>query len=290
MFEGTYVAVVTPFKNGRIDADAFQKIIEHLITNGVNGIVPCGTTGESATLSHAEHVEVVTLAKEFAGNRAKILAGAGSNSTEEALELSEKIANIDVDGLLIITPYYNKPTQEGLYQHFKKVAQNVKLPICVYTVPGRTGVEIELDTLKRLEDECENIVAIKDATGDLDFTCDVLSDTSLSVLSGNDNLAFPMMTLGGSGVVSVAGNIIPDKVSRMISLCLDKEFSQAREIHFECLNLFRKLFIETNPIPVKTALHLMGMISSEMRLPLCQLTDKNREKFIRTLKKYNLIS
>ncbi len=289
MFEGTYVAVVTPFKDGKVDADAFQKIIENLITNGVDGIVPCGTTGESATLSHEEHVEVVSLAKKFAAGRAKILAGAGSNSTEEALELSQKIADIDVDGLLIITPYYNKPTQEGLYQHFKKVAESVKVPICVYSVPGRTGVEIEVDTLKRLEDDFENIVAIKEATGDLDFTCDVLSDTSLSVLSGNDNLAFPMMTLGGSGVVSVAGNIIPAKVSSMINLCLDREFSKAREIHFECLNLFRKLFLETNPIPVKTAVHLMGMASLEMRLPLCQMTEKNLEIFKRTLKKYNLI-
>lgn len=289
MFEGTYVAVVTPFKNGKIDANAFQKIIDHLITNGVNGIVPCGTTGESATLSHAEHVEVVSLAKEFANGRAKILAGAGSNSTREALELSEKIATLDVDGLLVITPYYNKPTQEGLYQHFKAVADNIKLPICVYSVPGRTAINIEVDTLKRLQDECENIVALKDATGDLDFTCDVLSDTTLSVLSGNDNLAFPMMTLGGSGVISVAGNIIPDRVSKMINLCLDKEFSQAREIHFECLNLFRKLFIETNPIPVKTAVHLMGMASLEMRLPLCEMTENNKEKFIQTLKNYGLI-
>ena len=289
MFEGTYVALATPFKNGKVNENEYKKLIDFVIENGVDGIVPCGTTGESATLSHEEHIEVVKMAKEFAKGRVKILAGSGSNCTREALYLSEKIAETGVDGLLIITPYYNKPTQKGLYLHYKLIADTVKLPIVVYTVPSRTGINISIDTLKKLSEECENIVAVKDATGNLDYTCDILNETDLTVLSGNDNLTFPMMALGASGCISVVANILPNKVSKMVKLCLRGEFGKARKIHFECLDICRKLFVETNPIPVKTALSLMGIINGELRLPLCEMEENNLEILKSSMKKLNLI-
>lgn len=289
MFRGTYVALVTPFKNGKVNAEEYKKLVNFVIDNGVDGIVPCGTTGESATLSHQEHLDVVKYAQEFAEGRVKIVAGAGSNCTNEALYLSEKIAAMNVDGLLVITPYYNKPTQSGLYRHYKALAGNVDLPIILYTVPGRTGVNLEIPTLQKLTDECSNIVAIKDATGDLDYTCDLLSDTDLTVLSGNDHLTFPMMALGAAGCISVAGNIIPKATSQMVNRCLKGDFVRARAIHFEYLELCRKLFVETNPIPVKTALSLMGMMKLEFRMPLCEMEDENLEILKQAMVKHKVL-
>ncbi len=279
MFEGAFTALVTPFKDGKIDYDTFGKLIEFQIKNGIHGVVPCGTTGESATLSHQEHKDVIEFVVKTVNGRVPVIAGSGSNSTQEALELTEFVKKAGADGALVITPYYNKPTQEGLYRHFKLIAESVDVPIVVYNVPGRTGVNLLPTTLGRLKD-ISNIVAVKEASGSVNQAEEIIEivDGKIDLLSGEDSLYFPLLAIGGKGMISVASNIIPGDVAKVYDEFKNNNIEEARN-----------LFYETNPIPAKTALKLMGMISGEMRLPLCEMSKENEDKLVEDLKKYNLI-
>lgn len=289
MFQGSYVAIVTPFKNGRVDFDKLQELVEFQINNGTTGIVPCGTTGESATLSHEEHKQVNKLVIEVAKGRAQVIAGAGSNNTKEAIELAEDAAKAGADAILCITPYYNKPTQEGLYRHFKAINDAIDIPIVLYNVPGRTGVNMSAETVFRLS-ELKNIVAIKEASGNLDQITQIIQTTDLDVLSGDDALTLPIMALGGKGVVSVVANIVPDKVSKLCQSMLAQDLATAREINRTLFPLSKAMFIETNPIPVKTALYLMGKIELELRLPLVPMKKENEEKLEKVLRENGVLN
>jgi len=288
MFSGSIVAIVTPFKNGLIDEKAYEKLIEFQIANGTKGIVPCGTTGESATLSHTEHNYLVKLTCDIVRKRVPVIAGTGSNSTAEAIALTARAKEVGANAALLISPYYNKPTQEGLYQHFKKIAEEIDFPLVIYNVPSRTAVSINPDTVARLS-EIKQIVAIKDATGNLDYTSEVISKCNITVLSGNDSQTFPMMALGGKGVISVAANIIPKDVAEMVDSFLDGDIEKAKKLHFKMFKLFNALFYETNPIPVKAALELMGIIGSEIRLPLTKMSEDNKVKLIKEMEEYGLL-
>jgi len=288
MFSGSIVAIVTPFKNGLIDEKAYEKLVEFQIANGTKGIVPCGTTGESATLSHTEHNYLVKLTCDIVQKRVSVIAGTGSNSTAEAIALTARAKEVGADAALLISPYYNKPTQEGLYQHFKKIAEEIDFPIVIYNVPSRTAVSINPDTVARLS-EIKQIVAIKDATGNLDYTSEVVSKCNITVLSGNDSQTFPMMALGAKGVISVAANIIPKDVAEMVDSFLDGDIEKAKKLHFKMFKLFNALFYETNPIPVKAALELMGIIGGEIRLPLTKMSDANKAKLIKEMEEYGLL-
>ncbi|HEY4715615.1 MAG TPA: 4-hydroxy-tetrahydrodipicolinate synthase [bacterium] len=290
MFRGTTVAIITPFQNGKIDEKALKKLIDFLIQNGVDGIVPCGTTGESATLSHEEHQRVVDITIEHVNKRIFVIAGSGSNSTQEAIRLSKHAEKAGADGALLITPYYNKPTQEGLYQHFKSVSENTNIPIVLYNVPGRTGVNMLPETVARLA-ELKNIVAIKEATGDLKQVSDVINlcPKDFAVLSGDDFTTLPILSVGGMGVISVTANVAPKDVSGMVNAYLKGDYKKALELHYKLWNMNRAMFVETNPIPVKTGLALMGMASPEMRLPLCQISEGNLQKLKKALKEHNLL-
>ena len=288
MFSGSIVAIVTPFKNGLIDEKAYEKLVEFQIANGTKGIVPCGTTGESATLSHTEHNYLVKLTCDIVQKRVSVIAGTGSNSTAEAIALTARAKEVGADAALLISPYYNKPTQEGLYQHFKKIAEEIDFPIVIYNVPSRTAVSINPDTVARLS-EIKQIVAIKDATGNLDYTSEVVSKCNITVLSGNDSQTFPMMALGAKGVISVAANIIPKDVAEMVDSFLDGDIEKAKKLHFKMFKLFNALFYETNPIPVKAALELMGIIGSEIRLPLTKMSEDNKAKLIKEMEEYGLL-
>ena len=288
MFSGSIVAIVTPFKNGLIDEKAYEKLVEFQISNGTKGIVPCGTTGESATLSHTEHNYLVKLTCDIVQKRVSVIAGTGSNSTAEAIALTARAKEVGADAALLISPYYNKPTQEGLYQHFKKIAEEIDFPLVIYNVPSRTAVSINPDTVARLS-EIKQIVAIKDATGNLDYTSEVISKCNITVLSGNDSQTFPMMALGGKGVISVAANIIPKDVAEMVDSFLDGNIEKAKKLHFKMFKLFNALFYETNPIPVKAALELMGIIGSEIRLPLTKMSEDNKVKLIKEMEEYGLL-
>ena len=288
MFSGSIVAIVTPFKNGLIDEKAYEKLVEFQIANGTKGIVPCGTTGESATLSHTEHNYLVKLTGDIVKKRVPVIAGTGSNSTAEAVTLTIRAKESGADAALLISPYYNKPTQEGLYQHYKKIAEETDFPLVIYNVPSRTAVSINPDKIARLS-EIKQIVAIKDATGNLDYTSEVISKCNITVLSGNDSQTFPMMALGAKGVISVAANIIPKDVADMVDCFLNDNIERARTLHFKMLNLFNALFYETNPIPVKTALELMGMIDGEIRLPLTKMSEANKAKLVKEMEDYGLL-
>ena len=288
MFSGSIVAIVTPFKNGLIDEKAYEKLIEFQIANGTKGIVPCGTTGESATLSHTEHNYLVKLTCDIVRKRVPVIAGTGSNSTAEAIALTARAKEVGANAALLISPYYNKPTQEGLYQHFKKIAEEIDFPLVIYNVPSRTAVSINPDTVARLS-EIKQIVAIKDATGNLDYTSEVVSKCNITILSGNDSQTFPMMALGGKGVISVAANIIPKDVAEMVDSFLDGDIEKAKKLHFKMFKLFNALFYETNPIPVKAALELMGIIGSEIRLPLTKMSEDNKAKLIKEMEEYGLL-
>ncbi|NOZ63907.1 MAG: 4-hydroxy-tetrahydrodipicolinate synthase [Caldiserica bacterium] len=289
MFEGSTVALVTPFKNGEIDWVTLEKLIEFHISSGTDCLLACGTTGESATLTHEEHKTLIKFMVEKVRKRIKVLAGTGSNSTREALELTEYAREVGADGSLLITPYYNKPTQKGLYLHFETIAQKVDIPIVLYNVPSRTGVNLAAETVKDLS-EIPNIVAVKEASGDLEQITKIISYQNIAVLSGDDSLTFPIMALGGKGVISVVGNVVPGKLKQMVKSALEGEWDTAREIHYQLYPLFKILFIETNPIPVKTALHLMGMLDLEFRLPLCSMKEDNRKKLIKVLAELRVIS
>lgn len=290
IFEGSMVALVTPFKNGKVDNDALQKLIEFQISNGTSVIVPCGTTGESATLTHDEHDHVIELTVKTVNKRAKVLAGAGSNSTAEAVRLHQYCKKIGADGALHITPYYNKPTQDGLLQHFQTIARSCDLPVVLYNVPGRTGVNMLPDTVAKLS-QIDTIVGIKEASGNLDQASEIIAHTSeeFALYSGEDSLTYPLYALGAKGVISVTTNIAPKDMSEQYAAIQKKDFATARALHYKLFDLHKTLFIETNPIPVKTALALMGYIEEEFRLPLCPIGPANREKLKAVMKKLGLI-
>lgn len=291
MFTGTYTAIVTPFKSGKVDEPALDRLIKLQIKGGVDGIVPVGTTGESPTLSYEEHMAVVAQSVQAAGKRVKVLAGTGANSTDEAIYLTKAAEQAGADGSLQVAPYYNKPTQEGLYQHFWAIAKATKLPIVLYSIPGRCGVEIGLETVQRLAAECKNIVGIKEAGGNADRVSQLRAvlGPKFTILSGDDSLTLPFMAVGADGVVSVASNIIPKEVSQMVRAFSEGRLAAAQKIHARFFPLFRNLFIETNPIPVKAALALRGLIEEEYRLPLVRMQAKNRETLAETMRSCGLL-
>jgi 4-hydroxy-tetrahydrodipicolinate synthase len=277
MLRGSYTALTTPFKNNAFDSAAYEKQIEFQAKNGTNGIVPVGTTGESPTLSHQEHHQVIEVAVKAAkGTGMKVIAGTGSNSTDEAIDLTKFAQRAGADAALIVNPYYNKPTQEGLYRHFKAIASAVELPIILYNIPGRTNINMTTATMARLAKEFKNIVAMKDAAGDTSITTETVATTGLTVLSGDDGMVVPMMSVGAVGVISVASNIIPKEMRKLVDAALANNYAEARDIHHKFFQLFKSLFVETNPIGVKTAMQLLGRDSGEMRLPLCEASAANR--------------
>jgi len=290
MFRGSIVAIVTPFRDGKIDEKAFRDLIEFQINNGTDGIVPCGTTGESATLSHEEHEKIIGLTIEAVNGRVPVIAGTGSNNTAEAARLTKHAKKAGANAALLITPYYNKPTQEGLYQHYRKVAEEVDIPIILYNVPGRTGVNMLPETVARLA-EIKNIVGIKEATGDLKQISEVISicPKDFLLLSGDDFTVYPTLAIGGHGVISVVANVAPKDMADLCDAYFAGDMKRANELHYRLLPLSGAMFYETNPIPVKTALSLMGKVSSEMRLPLCSLSEGNLNKLKKVMKDYGLI-
>ena len=290
MFEGSFVAIVTPFKNGKVDAVALKKLIEFHIENGTNGIVPCGTTGESATLSHREHEEVIRIAVETCKGRVPVLAGTGSNATHEAIELTLSAQKLGANGALLITPYYNKPTQEGLYQHFETVAKETELPVILYNVPSRTSINMLPETVARLS-KIENIVGIKEASGNLVQVSEIiqLCGPDFEVISGEDALTWPILALGGKGVISVTANIVPNKLSKLCEAALKGDMDTAGSLHYELLKLNDVMFIETNPIPVKAALAMMGQIDNEFRAPLCPPSENTLAILKSVLQEYSLV-
>ncbi len=276
MFSGSFTALITPFRNGQFDRATFEKQIEYQAKNGTNGIVPVGTTGESPTVSHDEHREIIEVAVHAAkGTGMKVLAGTGSNSTEEALDLTAFAKQAGANGALIVNPYYNKPTQEGLYRHFKEIATKVDLPIVLYNIPGRTGITMANSTVSRLARDFKNIVAMKEATGSVD-SCAELCNMGFPVLSGDDALTLPFMAVGAVGVISVATNIIPREIRQMVDAALANDFASARKIHLRHIELFKSLFIEGNPMGVKAAMQMLGRDTGDMRLPLCEVSDGAR--------------
>jgi 4-hydroxy-tetrahydrodipicolinate synthase len=290
MFKGSMVAIVTPFKNDRVDEKALADLIEFQIKNGTDVIVPCGTTGESATLSYEEHHRIIELTVNIVNKRVPVLAGAGSNSTSETLDLTNYAKKTGANGVLLITPYFNKPTQEGLYRHFAKVADSVDIPIVLYNVPSRTSVNMLPPTVARLREK-KNIVGIKEATGDMKQVSELirLCGRDFDVISGDDFTTFPLLCLGGVGVISVTANIVPADCAAMFDAFFSGKIEEALKIHYKLEPLHGPLFVETNPIPVKTALALMGRVSEEFRLPLCPMADINKEKLKKALKDYGLI-
>ncbi len=287
MFTGTYTAIVTPFKsNGQLDEAALERLIKAQIKGGVDGIVPVGTTGESPTLDYEEHVRVVELAVQFAAGRCKVIAGTGGNSTSEAIYLTKAAEEVGADASLQVAPYYNKPTQEGLYQHFKAIAEATELPLILYSIPGRCGIEIAVDTVKRLAGACPNIVGIKEAGGSCDRVSQLRQalEKHFNILSGDDSLTLPFMSVGAEGVISVASNLIPREVSHMVDYFRSGRPEAALKLHRKFYPLFKDLFIETNPIPVKAALAMQGVIEENYRLPLVRMAAKNRATLQATLK------
>lgn len=290
-FSGAMTALVTPFKNNALDEESYRAFIEHQITEGIHGLVPCGTTGESATLTHEEHERVIEICIDQARGRVPVLAGAGSNNTAEAIRLTRFAQKAGADGALLITPYYNKPTQEGLYLHYKAIAEAVDMPLVPYNVPGRTGCNMLPATLSRLARDFPNIVGVKEATGDMTQGSLMLQScpASFSVLSGDDLTALPLMALGGKGVISVTSNVVPGRVAAVCNAFAKGDLAEAARLHHEIFPLHEAMFMESNPIPVKTALALMGRMEAEMRLPLCPISEKGKSKLIEVLRKLNLL-
>jgi 4-hydroxy-tetrahydrodipicolinate synthase len=290
MFRGAITALVTPFKNGKVDEKALRDLIEFQIANGIDGLVPCGTTGESPTLTHDEHDRVIEMTIEAAKKRVPVIAGTGSNSTAEALRLTKHAYDAGADGALIACPYYNKPTQEGLYQHFQMIAQHVPLPIIPYNIPGRTGVNMSPELIARLS-KISNIVGVKEASGSLKQMNDVLDlcGPDFDVLSGDDGFTLPLMSIGGKGIISVDSNIFPADMTARVAAAEAGSLAQARGLHQKMSPLFDVLFIEVNPVPVKAALALMGKIEYEYRLPLCPMAPANYEKLKKAMVDYGLI-
>lgn len=286
MFQGPMTAIVTPFLEGQVDYEKLEQLIEWQIKEGIQGIVPCGTTGESATLSHQEHKDIVKFVVSVVKKRVPVVAGTGSNNTIEAIELTEAAEDAGADASLLITPYYNKPTQEGLYRHFKLVAESTDLPIVLYNVPSRTGVNMLPATVARLAADLKNVVAVKEASGSVDQTTEIIQATAgkIDVLSGDDSLTLALMSVGAKGVISVASNVVPAGMRKLCDAVLAGRLEEARGIHMKLYPLMKNLFVETNPIPVKYALHLMGRIGEEIRLPMTALADAYKDKLRQTLK------
>lgn len=290
MFKGSIVAIVTPFKDGKFDKTSFKNLIEFQISNGTDAIVPVGCTGEAATLTHDEHKEVIDYTLEIVNGRVPVIAGTGSNSTAEALELTEYAKKAGCNGALIITPYYNKPVPDGLYRHYRTIAEHVDIPIILYNVPSRTGISILPETVAKLS-EIKNIVGIKEASGSLDQVSKIISlcPENFVVLSGDDSLTLPIMAVGGRGVISVAANIMPAQVRQMVHSALSNNWQDARQMHIKLFNMFKALFIETNPIPVKGCLYLMKKINLELRMPLTPPSETTMRSLENMLKQYGLL-
>lgn len=288
MFKGSYVALVTPFKNGVVDEKAFKKLIQFQLDNGTDGIVPCGCTGEAATLSHEEQKRLIKITVDMVAKRVPVVAGTGSNCTEEAIDLTMYAKKAGCDGALIITPYYNKPTPEGQYRHYAAIAKKADIPIMLYNVPSRTGISLSPATVARLS-KIDNIVAIKEAAGSVQQVVDIISACDITVLSGDDSMTLPFMAVGAKGIVSVAANIVPAEVHALYQNFADGKIAEARKVHYKMSELFRTLFIETNPLPVKTSLAMMGYVNEEWRMPLCEMTKENRAILRGVLKKYKLV-
>jgi 4-hydroxy-tetrahydrodipicolinate synthase len=290
MFTGVITALVTPLRNGAVDEDALRRLVAEQIAAGIHGLVPVGTTGESPTLDHEEHMKVVAIVIDEAKKRVPIIAGTGGNSTREAIELSREAKRLGADGMLQVTPYYNKPTQDGLYRHFKAIVEAAPLPTVVYNVPGRTGCDLLPDTVARL---CEipQIVAIKEATGNLQRASQIIAKCGdrLIVLSGDDATAFPLFAVGGRGVISVVSNVVPADFAGMWNAYAAGDLAKARALHYKTFPLSEGLFIESNPIPVKAALAMMGKIADEIRAPLYPMTGDNKEKVRKVLLAYGLL-
>jgi 4-hydroxy-tetrahydrodipicolinate synthase len=290
MFQGAITASVTPFRNGKVDVAALKGLVEHQVKGGIRGIVPCGTTGEASTLDWKEHEQVIDVVVKAVKGRVPVLAGTGSNNTKEAVELTKYAKKAGADAALVVTPYYNKPTQEGLYRHYRTLAESANIPIVLYNVPGRTGVNLLPETVARLA-EVKNIVAVKEASGNLGQVCEILRRVpkDFCVLSGDDALTLPMMALGAKGVISVASNAAPALVSELCDSFLAGDLARAREIHFRLWQFFEACFVETNPIPVKTAVAAMGLCGEELRLPLCGISEGNRKKVVDALAGLGLV-
>jgi 4-hydroxy-tetrahydrodipicolinate synthase len=290
MFSGSMVALVTPFKNGAIDWESLEALVDFHMRSGTHGIVPCGTTGESATLSHQEQDDVIKAVIKAVNRRVPVIAGTGSNSTDEAVRLTREAEKSGADGALLISPYYNRPTQEGIYQHYRKVASAVGIPIIVYNIPGRTGSKIEPETLARLS-EIKNVAGVKEATGSVDQAIDVirLCGDRLAVYSGEDSLTYSLMALGGKGVISTVANVAPKSMAELTEACMRGEWEKGRVHQFKLVPLIRSLFIETNPIPVKTALSLMGKCAGDLRLPLTPMAEGNLSKLRLAMTDYGLL-
>jgi len=291
MFRGSIVAIVTPFKNGRVDEEKLRGLIDFQIKNGSSGIVPCGTTGESATLNFDEHEKVIEITIDHVNKRVPVIAGTGSNSTEEAIMLTKQAASAGADASLQVSPYYNRPTQIGLYEHFKAIAQSVKIPIILYNIAGRTGVNIEPETIAKLATDCKNIVAVKEASGSLDQMSRIkqLCPKTFELISGDDSLTLPILSIGGTGIISVVANIVPRDVADLVTAFEKGDIKKARELHYKLLPLIKAVFLETNPMPIKTALGLLGMCEPDLRLPMCSMSADNLEKLKKALKDYGLL-
>lgn len=291
-YRGLYTAIVTPFRHGEVDVEAFQALVEAQIQGGVDGIVPVGTTGESPTLSHAEHMEVIRLAIEFAAGRCQVIAGTGSNSTAEAIAMTREAAAMGADGTLQVCPYYNKPSQEGLYQHFKAIAECSDLPVLLYSIPGRSGIEIAVDTVVRLAKDCPTIVAIKEAGGSVERVNQLVQavPADFAVLSGDDGLTVPFISCGAVGLVSVTANVAPAQMKELVDAALSGDGHKALELQKKYYPLMKGLMsMDVNPVPIKAALALRGDMSWELRLPLAPLAEEKREKLAELLRRYNLM-
>jgi len=291
MFTGALTALVTPFKDGRVDYDRLTRNVEYQIAEGIDGLVPVGTTGESPTLSHDEHDKVIEAVVKSSAGRVPVIAGTGSNATAEALRLTKHAKEVGADASLQVTPYYNKPTQEGLYRHFMAIADAVDLPMVLYNIPGRCGVAMTAQTVARLATHT-NMVAVKEATGSLDMASEIASlcdPDKFTLLSGDDSLTLPLAAVGGKGVISVLSNLLPARVKALADATLSGDFALARRLHLALFPIFKGMFIETNPIPIKTAMQLAGLDTGELRLPMCEMSDDNRAKLEALLKEQGVL-
>ncbi len=291
MFKGSSVAIVTPFKDDKIDEVCLRKLVDFHVENGTSSILSCGTTGESATLSLEEHEQAIKIAIEQSNKRIPVIAGTGSNSTKEAIVLTKDAARLGASASLQVAPYYNKPTQKGLYEHFKAIADSVDIPIILYNIASRTGINILPETIARLERDCKNIAGVKEASGSLEQMSQIknLCSKDFALISGDDTLTLPVLSIGGVGVISVVANLVPKDVADMISAFEKGEIEIAQQIHYRLLPLVKSMFIETNPIPVKTAMGLLNMCNPDLRLPMCHMLEENEAKLKKALKEHGLL-